>query len=97
MKKYICILLVFAVLFCMSVNAVSGTTETETVTGTEAETTEEITEEAPTEEDDSDNTARDFMNINIYMFAGGVVLFIICTVVYFIMRAKKKKANSGKQ
>lgn len=87
MKKYLCVILVFIIVFCASAHAVSGTETTD-------DTTEEIIETVPDDTaDDGEDTARTFMNINIYMFAGSVILLIPCTVIYFVLRSKKKKKN----
>ena len=95
MKKYICVILVLLIALCSYAHAASGTvTDAETTEETMTETAGEITEtEPPADTDGSEDTARTFMNINIYMFISAVVLVIICTVVYFVMKSKKKKAN----
>lgn len=84
MKRLLCVFLILAVLsgafVCRASDTVSGT-----------ETTEELTEtEPPAEEDGEGDLTRTFLNVNIYMFSGAVVLFLICTVVYFVLKKKKK-------
>lgn len=96
MKKYICIIICFIFVLCLSAHAGSTAEQTPGLTDTDTETvtTEEITEDPPTEAADGEDIAHTFMNINIYMFAGGVVLVIICTVVHFILKAKRNKTAS---
>ena len=96
MKKIICVTLAVLIILCVSVSAADTSDAlTETAAETEETTTEEITDPvSETEEDDGRETAQTFMNINIYMFAGGVILALICTVIYFVMKVKNKKANT---
>jgi len=59
-------------------------------------TSAEVTETAPeTEKDETLDLARTFLNINFILFGCAVVLFIVCTVVFFVIRAKK--AQNGKK
>ena len=68
---------------------------TDPVPETEETTAEEVTDPASeTEEDDGRETALTLIKINIYMFIGGVALLIVCTVIFFVMKAKNKKANT---
>ena len=96
MRRYICAALAVLIIFCTSVHAADTSDPlTGTAAGTEETTEEEITDPEPeTEDDDGTETAQTFLNINIYMFAGGVILFIICTVIYLVMKAKKKMTNT---
>ena len=68
----------------------SGTEQTET------ETTEEMTEAAPeTEADGELEAAMKMLRANLYVFCAAIVLFIVCTVIFFVLRAKKKKAGGA--
>lgn len=59
-------------------------------------TSAEVTETAPeTEKDETLDLARTFLNINFILFGCAVVLFIVCTVAFFVIRAKK--AQNGKK
>ena len=92
--RFVLIFILFSVILSVCAGA-SALTETETTAETTAETTVETTTELnepepETEVDTAEKTARDFLNINIYLFAGAVVLVIVCTVIHFILRAKKR-------
>ncbi len=96
MKKIICVTLTVLIILCVSVRAAdTSDTLTETAAETEETTVEEVTDPASeTEEDDGRETALTLIKINIYMFIGGVILLIVCTVIFFVMKAKNKKANT---
>ena len=96
MKKIICVTLTVLIILCVSVRAAdTSDTLTETAAETEETTEEEITDPASeTEEDDGRETALTLIKINIYMFIGGVALLVVCTVIFFVMKAKKKKTNT---
>lgn len=84
MKNLIVLLLIFSLLY----TAVSATGA---VTGAEKET--EITETLPADTDLSDDLTKTFLNINIWLFSGAFVLFILCTVGVVIYRIKKRNAE----
>ena len=84
MKNLIVLLLIFSLLY----TAVSATGA---VTGAEKET--EITETLPADTDLSDDLTKTFLNINIWLFSGAFVLFILCTVGIVIYRIKKRNAE----
>ena len=70
MKKAVIVTLLLALLFTVCIRA-SETTDTDTVT----EATEELTETEPEKEtDQSEELARTFLNLNLYIFGGAVVL-----------------------
>lgn len=90
MKRFVVIIICFAVLLSVCAGASNAETGGETTAETVTETTTEQNEPEPeTEVDTAEKTARDFLNINIYLFAGAVVLLIVCTVIHFILRARK--------
>jgi hypothetical protein len=91
MKKAVFIILVFTLLFSVCVRASADTTDTGTDTVTE--TTQELTETEPEKETDaSEELARTFLNLNLYIFGGAAVLAVICTVIYVILKIKKKRS-----
>lgn len=87
MKKTVCA--VIALLLILSPAAAA-----ESVTETDAITTEEITEAAPEEETDpSLDVARTFLNINFALFGCAVALFVVCTVVFIVYKVRKGGKN----
>lgn len=39
----------------------------------------------------AENAADTFLNINVYMFFGAVILLLVCTLVYLIFKFSKRK------
>ena len=78
MKKLVVLLLIFSLL-CTAVSA----------TGAAASSDTELTDTLPPDTDLSDDVTKTFLNINIWMFSGALILFVICTVVVIIHKAKK--------
>ena len=92
MKKFVFALISLVLLLSVCVNAVTETA-VETTADNVTETTTELNEPEPeTEVDTAEKTARDFLNINLYLFAGAVVLLVVCTVIHLVLKSKKKKS-----
>ena len=61
----------------------------------EESTSAEVTETAPeTEKDGSLELARTFLNINFILFGCAVAVFIVCTVIFFVIRSKKARGGT---
>ena len=92
MTRFLCIVLIICAVFACAVSSAG----TEPASVTADGTTEELTETAPeTETDGSYETARRLLRADLYVFAAAVALFAVCTVIHFVLRSKKKKAEGA--
>lgn len=84
MKKTVIFILLFSFVF-----ATAAAASTASQTGTVQ------TDTLPADTDMSDELTNAFLNINVWLFTAGLILFIICSAVMILYKIKKKKPREN--